>query len=126
MAAEAKAVRGSKTGRPIMVLLDLFGRRWALRIIWEMRDGGHMTSRQLRAACDDISPNVLHARLKEMREAGFVVLERPHGYRLTALGQQLQGLFLTLYLFAEHWAAQPRDTEPSGSNPRVAVADLRR
>ena len=33
------AVRGSRTGRPIMALLDLLGRRWTLRIIWELRDG---------------------------------------------------------------------------------------
>jgi len=34
----AKRVRGSTTGRPIMVLLDLLGRRWTLRIVWELRD----------------------------------------------------------------------------------------
>ena len=34
-----KPVRGSKTGRPIMALLDLLGRRWALRVLWELRNG---------------------------------------------------------------------------------------
>ena len=38
-AAKKTAVRGSRTGRPIMALLDLLGRRWTLRIIWELRDG---------------------------------------------------------------------------------------
>ena len=33
------AVRGSRTGRPVMALLDLLGRRWTLRIVWELRDG---------------------------------------------------------------------------------------
>ena len=33
-----KRVRGSRTGRPIMMLLDLLGRRWVLRIVWELRD----------------------------------------------------------------------------------------
>ena len=47
-----KRVRGSRTGRPIMVLLDLLGRRWALRILWELR-GGALTSRALRTACDE-------------------------------------------------------------------------
>ena len=32
----AKPVRGSRTGRPVMVLLDLLGRRMALRILWEL------------------------------------------------------------------------------------------
>jgi DNA-binding HxlR family transcriptional regulator len=47
-------VRGSATGRPIMALLDLLGRRWALRIIWELRDGP-LTFRDLQAACDGMS-----------------------------------------------------------------------
>ena len=33
-----RRVRGSRTGRPIMALLDLFGRRWSLRILWELRE----------------------------------------------------------------------------------------
>ena len=34
-----KRVRGSRTGKPIMAFLDLIGRRWALRILWELRGG---------------------------------------------------------------------------------------
>ena len=34
-----KRVRGSTTGRPIMALLDLLGRRWVLRIVWELGEG---------------------------------------------------------------------------------------
>ena len=63
------AVRGSKTGRPVMALLDLLGRRWTLRIVWELRDGP-LTSRALRTACDDASPTVMQARLSELRKAG--------------------------------------------------------
>jgi DNA-binding HxlR family transcriptional regulator len=37
-----KPVRGSTTGRPIMVALDLLGRRAALRILWELR-GEHQS-----------------------------------------------------------------------------------
>lgn len=44
-------VRGSDTGRPIMALLDLLGRRWALRIIWELR-ATPLTFRELRTRCD--------------------------------------------------------------------------
>ena len=77
-----RAVRGSRTGRPIMALLDLLGRRWTLRIIWELRDGP-LTSRALRTACDDASPTVMQARLSELREAGLVELLAGDGYRLT-------------------------------------------
>src|SRR5260370_11306397 len=66
-----RAVRGSTTGRPIMVLLDLLGRRWTLRILWELREAA-LTSRALREACDDASPTVLQARLADLREAGFL------------------------------------------------------
>ena len=36
-AMKKHSVRGSRTGRPIMALLDLLGRRWTLRILWELR-----------------------------------------------------------------------------------------
>src|SRR6201989_3623070 len=83
-----RAVRGSRTGRPIMVLLDLLGRRWTLRILWELRSGA-LTSRALRTACDEASPTVLNQRLKDLREAGFVELADAGGYSLTPLGQEL-------------------------------------
>ncbi|UPK03291.1 helix-turn-helix domain-containing protein [Bradyrhizobium sp. 170] len=101
--AGKRAVRGSRTGRPIMALLDLLGRRWSGRIIWELRDGP-LTSRALRTACDDASPTVVHARLSELREAGFIELVQGDGYRLTALGQELNETFLPLHRFAERWS----------------------
>jgi DNA-binding HxlR family transcriptional regulator len=97
-----RAVRGSTTGRPIMVLLDLLGRRWTLRILWELREAT-LTSRALREACDDASPTVLQARLADLRQAGFVELIPASGYRLTELGKELNGTFLPLYKFAERW-----------------------
>jgi DNA-binding HxlR family transcriptional regulator len=97
-----RAVRGSKSGRPIMALLDLLGRRWTLRIIWELREQP-LTSRALRKACDDASPTVLQARLAELRQAGFVELDPAKGYRLTETGKELNSTFLPLYHFAERW-----------------------
>src|SRR5712672_3546902 len=84
-AMKKSAVRGSRSGRPIMALLDLLGRRWSLRIIWELREDRSLTSRALRAACDEASPTVLQTRLTELREAGFVELKPASGYRLTEL-----------------------------------------
>jgi DNA-binding HxlR family transcriptional regulator len=97
------AVRGSRTGRPIMALLDLLGRRWTLRIIWELRDGA-LTSRALRTACDDASPTVMQARLTELREAALVELLAGDGYRLTPLGRELMESFQPLHRFAERWS----------------------
>jgi DNA-binding HxlR family transcriptional regulator len=102
-AMKERAVRGSKSGRPIMALLDLLGRRWTLRIVWELRDQP-LTSRALRTACDEVSPTVLQARLSELREAGFVELMPASGYRLTDMGRELFQTFLPLHRFAERWS----------------------
>ena len=85
-----------------MVLLDLLGRRWSLRILWELR-GEPLTSRALRSACDEASPTVLQARLTELREAGFVELGAGGGYGLTPLGRDLCETFMPLHRFAERW-----------------------
>jgi len=94
-------VRGSRTGRPIMVLLDLLGRRWALRIIWELRDRS-LRFRGLREKCDDLSPTILNQRLRELREAGIVVLE-DQGYSLTSQGRDLFAALAPLHRWAERW-----------------------
>jgi DNA-binding HxlR family transcriptional regulator len=110
--AKKNAVRGSTSGRPIMALLDLLGRRWSLRIIWELRDQP-LTSRALRTACDEASPAVLQARLSDLREAGFVELIPASGYRLTELGKDLFKTLLPLHRFAERWSkAGRREGQP--------------
>src|SRR5690349_6596126 len=99
--AKSQGVRGSRSGRPIMALLDLLGRRWSLRILWELRDHA-LTSRALRTACDEASPTVLQSRLDELREAGFIALG-DDGYALTPLGRELYATFMPLHGFAERW-----------------------
>ena len=70
-----------------MRALELLGRRWSLRVIWELRDDRRLTFRELQAACGQISPTVLNTRLRELRNAG--VIEHDAGYALTARGQAL-------------------------------------
>jgi DNA-binding HxlR family transcriptional regulator len=90
----AQRTRGSQTGRPIMVLLDVLGQRWTLRIMWEL-GSGRANFRVLRLKCDDVSPTVMNKRLKELRDLGLVDLDTL-GYGLTgdglALAKQLKGL----------------------------------
>ena len=97
-----KKVRGSKTGRPIMALLDLLGRRWTLRIVWELRE----EPRRFRELQDLIgaSPTIVNTRLAELREAKLVELDEAVGYRLTTLGRELLQLFLPLHTWSEKWA----------------------
>src|SRR5436190_23146371 len=104
-AMKKRAVRGSKSGRPIMALLDLLGRRWTLRILWELREGP-LTSRALRTACDEASPTVVQTRLTELREAGLIELVAGDGYRLNELANELNETFLPLHRFAERWSRQ--------------------
>ena len=102
-AMKKRSVRGSRTGRPIMALLDLLGRRWSLRIVWELREMS-LTSRALRTACDEASPTVMQTRLSELREAGIVELMPGDGYRLTGLGRELLVNMQPLHRFAERWS----------------------
>jgi DNA-binding HxlR family transcriptional regulator len=97
-----KRVRGSRSGRPAMVLLDLLGRRWTLRLLWELR-GEPLTFRALRERADTVSPSVLNRRLGELRAARLVELGEA-GYALTAEGRELIALLEPLGRFAERWA----------------------
>ncbi|USG62874.1 winged helix-turn-helix transcriptional regulator [Sneathiella marina] len=97
-------VRGSTTGRPIMVLLDVLGQRWSLRILWELR-AGNVTFRQLRELCDDVSPTLLNKRLKEFRQLKFVELDEA-GFGLTGHGKELVTHFSKLDKWAGNWSQE--------------------
>jgi len=100
-------VRGSRTGRPVMALLDLLGRRTALRILWELsRADRPLTFRALQGAAET-NPALLNTRLKELRMAGLVVRDS-EGYRLSARGVELVKLLLPVVGWADEWAADLR------------------
>jgi DNA-binding HxlR family transcriptional regulator len=102
-----RPVRGSSSGRPIMVLLDLLGRRGAMRVLWELRGSEPLTFRALQDAAAT-NPALLNTRLKELREAGLV--DHDAGYRLTAEGRALLGALQPLWAWAEAWGGAPRKT----------------
>jgi DNA-binding HxlR family transcriptional regulator len=99
-----RAVRGSRTGRPVMALLDLLGRRGTLRLLWELRDGHPQSFRLLRSSADDMSPSVMNGRLKELREAALVELADA-GYLLTPAGLELIKHLKPLNRWADGWAS---------------------
>jgi DNA-binding HxlR family transcriptional regulator len=102
-----RPVRGSRTGRPIMALLDLLGRRMSLRILWELSQAaGPLTFRALQEAAQT-NPGVLNTRLRELRAAGIVVRDAA-GYALGADGWALVRLILPLHTWAEEWGAALR------------------
>ena len=97
-----KRVRGSRTGKPIMAFLDLIGRRWALRILWEL-NAGPLRFRALQAACG-ASPGVINQRLRELKAWNLVVLQ-DDGYAPTPAAHELLGLLLPLHAWCERQAA---------------------
>ena|SRR5690606_16803812 len=95
-------VRGSRSGQPIMALLDLLGRSWAMGIIWHL-SAGPGTFRQLQDHCETISPTTLNKRLKELIQARFI--ERTmDGYALTPMGKEVFALLSPLGRWAKNWA----------------------
>ncbi len=87
-----------------MALLDLLGRRWALRVLWELWDEQQLTFRDLQARCGGISSSVLNDRLHELREAGVVAADARSGYRLTDDGRDLLRALEPIDAWAKRWA----------------------
>jgi len=85
--------------------LELFHRRWTLRILWELREeGATLNFRALQAACGDLSASVLNQRLAELREALLVEHDAGSGYGLAPQGQALLVAMEPLMQWAPRWA----------------------
>jgi DNA-binding HxlR family transcriptional regulator len=111
MPRPGQPVRGSDRGLPIMALLDLLGRRWTLRVIWELRED-KLTFRELQARCGKISSSVLNQRLAELR--GADILESgSDGYTLTDEGARLLKLYPAVQEWAERWAEREAQAQAS-------------
>jgi DNA-binding HxlR family transcriptional regulator len=97
-----------------MAAMDLLGRRWALRILWELR-GEPLGPRALQARCDRMSSSVLYQRLKELTDAGLVAHDGAGTYSLTSLGASLGSALKPLDAWANSWsktlAQAPSQTE---------------
>ena len=101
--APGRAVRGSTTGRPLMAAMDLLGKRWTLRVLWELGHGP-LGARPLQAKCDAMSSSVLYERLRELGEAGLIRQDATEAYELTDLGASLQSALAPLDSWAKQWA----------------------
>jgi DNA-binding HxlR family transcriptional regulator len=113
-----KRVRGSRTGRPVMVLLDLLGRRMTLRVLWELsRAAAPLTFRGLEEAAET-NPSVLNTRLHELRAARLVAHDS-RGYLLSAEGASLLALLLPLHAWAEDWAKTGSSRAPASKKKRA-------
>jgi len=91
----------ASTRRPIMRLIDVLGKRWSLRIMWELKDQ-RMTFRELRTKCDDVSPNSLNSRLKELRQLNLLD-HNSEGYGYTKWGYELGEQLIDLNDWSNEW-----------------------
>lgn len=97
-------VRGSTTGVPIMALLDLLGRTWAMGVVWQLQNGPY-TFRQLQERCESISPTILNSRIKELREAD-IVMKTESGYKLSPRGLELVELIKPFGSWSKRWSKE--------------------
>jgi DNA-binding transcriptional ArsR family regulator len=67
-------------------LLELLEARYALRVLWALKDGHPQTFRLLQDSIGQITPNTLNSRIKELRAAGLLD-HRGEGYVVTYLAR---------------------------------------
>lgn len=93
-----------KENAAIGQLLALLESRYAIRVLWALRDGHAQTFRLLQDSVGGITPNTLNTRIKELREAGLLN-HGSDGYLLTTSGTELTRRLGELPTFATKWVA---------------------
>jgi DNA-binding HxlR family transcriptional regulator len=83
---------------PLLELFDVLGRRWTLRVLWELRDEP-ATFRELRSRCGGMSSSVLTSRLGDLRTHGLVDHNTGEGYELTSAGRGVARRIADLYVW---------------------------
>lgn len=101
-----------------MALLDLLGRRWALRVLWELRDAP-LGFNELQERCGAVSPSVLSQRLRELRASGVVELDEAGRYRVSGPGRELGESLLALDRWARRWLGPARAAPASSRRGRA-------
>lgn len=94
----------SKENTAIGQLLSLLESRYAIRVLWALKDGHAQTFRLLQDSVGSITPNTLNTRIKEMREAGLIT-HGSDGYVVTPSGADLLKRLGDLSAFATKWSA---------------------
>ena len=101
----------SKDNAAVSQLFILLECRYALRVLWALRDGHPQTFRLLQDSVGGVTPNTLNTRLKELRSAGLID-HGGNGYCLTKTGLDLLKRLNDLQAFSNKWvAAQAKGAE---------------
>lgn len=105
---------GLKEHASMSQLLELLEARYAMRVLWALRDGHAQTFRLLQDSVGGVTPNTLNTRIKELREAGLVH-HNNEGYIVTPSGAELLKRLGDLPAFAARWCALQAKKKPSAS-----------
>jgi DNA-binding HxlR family transcriptional regulator len=87
----------------MLALLDLLGRRWALRILWELR-AQPASFQALQRRCDSMSTSVLSQRLGELRDAQLIEKDQDGNYTLSDAGVRLLTRLDGIDEWTQEWA----------------------
>lgn len=93
----------AKENAAVSQLLQLLESRYALRVLWALKDGHPQKFRLLQDSIGTITPNTLNTRLKQLRAAGLLE-HGTSGYAVTTLGADLLKRLNDLQAFAGKWA----------------------
>jgi DNA-binding HxlR family transcriptional regulator len=94
----------TKENAAVNQLLELLESRYAMRVLWALRDGHPQTFRLLQDSVGNITPNTLNTRVKELRAAGLLT-HGTDGYIVTPVGADLLKRLNDLQAFAGKWVA---------------------
>ena len=111
----------SKDNAAVNQLFERLECRYAMRVLWALRDGHPQTFRLLQDSVGGITPNTLNTRIKELREASLLD-HGSDGYTVTPLGQDLLKRLSDVQPFALRWAANhPRKVTVRASSATAAT-----
>jgi DNA-binding HxlR family transcriptional regulator len=97
-------------------LLSLLESRYAIRVLWALKDGHPQTFRLLQDSVGGITPNTLNTRIKELRQAGLMS-HGQDGYIVTSSGADLLKRLSDVPAFASRWAAGQAKKQPTIHDP---------
>jgi DNA-binding HxlR family transcriptional regulator len=93
----------AKENAAVGELFELLESRYAMRVLWALKDGHPQTFRLLQDSIGSITPNTLNTRIKALRAAGLLTHDTP-GYTVTSQGADLLKRLNDLQAFATKWS----------------------
>jgi DNA-binding HxlR family transcriptional regulator len=111
----------SKENVAVNQLFERLECRYALRVLWALRDGHPQTFRLLQDSVGGITPNTLNTRIKELRESGLLD-HGNDGYIVTPTGADLLKRISDVQIFASRWVNSQSKVASTSSKANTKVS----